>query len=85
MRPQPKQEATYEQLAALPAEQVGPLIEGEFVALPRPASEHVAASSALGGELFGPFQRGRGCPGGWWLFDEPELHLGALWLSESPP
>jgi Uma2 family endonuclease len=76
MKPQQKQEATYEQLAALPAEQVGQIIEGELIALPRPASEHAAASSALGGELFGPFQRGRGGPGGWWLFDEPEFHLG---------
>jgi Uma2 family endonuclease len=29
----------------------------------------------LGGELMGPFRRGRGGPGGWWILDEPELHL----------
>ncbi len=23
-----------------------------------------------------PFDRGRGGPGGWWIVDEPELHLG---------
>jgi Uma2 family endonuclease len=34
------------------------------------------SSSVLGGELMGPFQRGRGGPGGWWILDEPELHLG---------
>ena len=29
----------------------------------------------LGGELSGPFQRGRGGPGGRWILDEPELWL----------
>jgi Uma2 family endonuclease len=33
------------------------------------------AGSALGGELYGSFQRGRGGPGGWWIIDEPELHF----------
>jgi Uma2 family endonuclease len=28
-------------------------------------------------ELGAPFHRGRGGPGGWWILDEPELHLGA--------
>ncbi|WP_309895544.1 Uma2 family endonuclease [Archangium sp.] len=44
---------------------------------PRPASRHVLVTSALGGELSGPFHRGRGGPGGWWILDEPELHLGS--------
>jgi Uma2 family endonuclease len=30
----------------------------------------------LGGDLILPFQKGRGGPGGWWILDEPELHLG---------
>ena len=30
----------------------------------------------LGGDLVGPFDHGRGGPGGWWILDEPELHLG---------
>ena len=30
----------------------------------------------LGGELGPPFHRGHGGPGGWWILDEPELHLG---------
>ncbi len=37
---------------------------------------HALASSRLGGELGGPFDRGRDGPGGWWIIDEPELHLG---------
>jgi hypothetical protein len=28
-----------------------------------------------GGELYGPFVRGRGDPGGWIILDRPELHL----------
>jgi Uma2 family endonuclease len=28
----------------------------------------------LGVDLGGPFDRGRGGPGGWWILDEPELH-----------
>jgi Uma2 family endonuclease len=27
-------------------------------------------------ELGGPFDAGRGGPGGWWILDEPEIHLG---------
>jgi Uma2 family endonuclease len=27
-------------------------------------------------DIGGPFHRGRGGPGGWWILDEPELHLG---------
>jgi Uma2 family endonuclease len=29
----------------------------------------------LGVEIGGPFQRGRGGPGGWWILFEPELQL----------
>ena len=30
----------------------------------------------LAGDLLGPYDRGRGGPGGWWILAEPELHLG---------
>ena len=64
-----------EKLQALPSHVVGELLGGELFVSPRPASPHSAASFALGIELGGPFQRGRGGPGGWWFFTEPELHL----------
>lgn len=32
-------------------------------------------ASTLGNDIGTPFQRGRGGPGGWWILDEPELHL----------
>jgi Uma2 family endonuclease len=68
--------ATYEELLALPEHLVGELIDGELYASPRPASRHAKVSSILGMDLGGPFQRGRGGPGGWWSIDEPELHFG---------
>jgi Uma2 family endonuclease len=70
-----KRRATYEDLAAVPDHLVAEIIGGTLITLPRPASRHAWASSSLGGELHGPFMRGRGGPGGWILLDEPELHL----------
>jgi Uma2 family endonuclease len=72
---QPPHRATYADLEAVPTNQVAELIEGTLYVMPRPALRHARASSALGGELYGPFQRGRSGPGGWWILDEPELHF----------
>ncbi|HAO32593.1 MAG TPA: Uma2 family endonuclease [Candidatus Competibacter sp.] len=72
-----RQFATYEDLFDLPEHVVGEIIHGQLIAHPRPAPKHVVASSAIGDELVGPFQKGRGGPGGWWVLDEPELHLGS--------
>ena len=69
--------ALYARLEALPSQVVGEILDGELVTSPRPASPHAAASFALAGELSAPFQKGRGGPGGWWFFAEPELHLAA--------
>jgi Uma2 family endonuclease len=66
--------ATYADLEAVPANKVAELIRGTLYVMPRPAPPHANASSGLGGELRGPFHRGRGGPGGWWILDEPELH-----------
>jgi Uma2 family endonuclease len=67
--------ATYADLEAVPANKIAELIRGTLYVMPRPASRHARASSALGVELGGPFDRGRGGPGGWWILDEPELHF----------
>jgi Uma2 family endonuclease len=69
--------ATYEDLLKVPDHLVAEIVDGELYATPRPAPRHAAASSGLGGALHGPFDRGRGGPGGWRILDEPELHLGA--------
>ncbi|HEY4241968.1 MAG TPA: Uma2 family endonuclease [Kofleriaceae bacterium] len=68
--------STYADLERLPDNVVGELIHGALYASPRPAEPHAAASTVLGEELGPPFRRGRGGPGGWVFYDEPELHLG---------
>jgi Uma2 family endonuclease len=65
----------YEQLQALPEGLIGEILDGQLHAQPRPTGRHAFAVSSLAGELFSPFQKGRGGPGGWWLLFEPELHF----------
>jgi Uma2 family endonuclease len=71
-----KRRATYEDVLAAPPHVVAEVVAGVLHTQPRPAAPHTLASSVLGGELLGPFSRGRGGPGGWFILDEPELHLG---------
>ncbi len=56
---------------------VAQVVDGKLYTHPRPAPPHVLAHSSLLGFLNQTFQFGRGGPGGWWILDEPELHLGA--------
>jgi Uma2 family endonuclease len=69
--------ATYQDIIDLPENRVGEIINGQLETHPRPAPKHALASSSIGGELISPFQRGKGGPGGWWILDEPECHLGS--------
>jgi Uma2 family endonuclease len=71
-----KRPATYADLEALPKNMVGQIIDGELIAMPRPASPHAVARSVLGGLLLTAFQVGQRAPGGWWILNEPELHFG---------
>lgn len=71
-----KKLATYDDIRALPEHLVGELIEDELFVSPRPRSRHARTASTLGIELGGPFDLGRNGPGGWWILDEPEVHLG---------
>ena len=68
--------ATYQDVLDAPPEVTAELIAGALYLSPQPAGPHVYAASSLGGELTSPFGKGRGGPGGWWILDEPELHLG---------
>ena len=65
----------YAQLNELPAHQTGEILNSRLYAHPRPAGPHALASSSLGGEIHGPYQLGKGGPGGWWILDEPEIHF----------
>jgi Uma2 family endonuclease len=68
--------ATYADVLAAPEHLVAEVIDGTLSTSPRPAPRHADAASVLGMDLGGPFHRGRGGPGGWWILFEPELHLG---------
>lgn len=72
-----KKHATYEDLYNIPENMTGEIIDGELIATPRPARRHVHAASALGIEVVPSYQFGRGGPGGWVIYDEPEIHFDA--------
>ncbi|AWP22292.1 hypothetical protein C4901_02070 [Acidiferrobacter sp. SPIII_3] len=68
---------TYGDILALPEGVVGEVLSGALYTHPRPAPRHARAYSALGGNLGGLYDWGSDGPGGWWILDEPELHLGS--------
>ena len=74
--PEALPQATYQDVLDAPPHEVAEIVDGLFYTNPRPAAPHALASSLLGYYLTGPFQVGQGGPGGWWIIDEPELHLG---------
>ena len=69
--------ATYDDILALPEGVTGEIIFGMLETQPQPRPLHVSAASELGALLSGPFRRGIGGPGGWWIIDEPEVHAGS--------
>ena len=71
-----RRKATYQDVLDAPPHRVAEVVEGTLYTHPRPAMPHALARSSLGTDLANPFQFGRGGPGGWWIIDEPELHLG---------
>lgn len=71
-----KRKATYADLEAVHPHLVAEIIYGSLVTHPRPNPYHAVAHNSLGTELTGPFQKGRGGPGGWIFLTEPELHFG---------
>ncbi|MYB12679.1 MAG: Uma2 family endonuclease [Rhodospirillaceae bacterium] len=75
-RIRPERRATYRDVLEAPAHMVAEVVEGTLSTHPRPAMPHALASSALGAKIGDPFNFGKGGPGGWWIIDEPELHLG---------
>ncbi len=56
------QRATYQDVLDAPPGMVAEVLAGTLHTHPRPASRHAWASSILGGELVGPFGRGRRRP-----------------------
>ena len=75
--PEPaKNRASYEDLTSLPDNVVGEIVDGELIVTPRPARRHIDAAASLGGELIPSYRFGRGGPGGWIIYHEPEVHFG---------
>jgi Uma2 family endonuclease len=68
--------ATYDDVCQVPDHLVAEILDGELWKTPRPSLPHAHVSSMLGIEIGAPFGQGRGGPGGWWILDEPELHVG---------
>ena len=68
--------ATYQDVLDVPPYKVAEVVDGTLYIFDRPAAPHALASSGLGNAIGPPFQYGRGGPGGWWIIDEPQLHLG---------
>lgn len=73
--PRMQRAATYADVLAAPDHMVAQLIDGALHVHPRPASPHAFAAISLSDEISGPFRKGRGGPGGWWILAEPEVHL----------
>ena len=68
--------ATYQDVLDAPPDKVAEVVDGTLYIFDRPAFLHTLASSTLGRYIGTPFHDGRGGPGGWWILDEPQLHLG---------
>jgi Uma2 family endonuclease len=68
--------ATYADLIALPADCRAEILAGEVIVQPSPTPAHQSTIGEIYAELRGPFQRGRGGPGGWWLIQDVDVELG---------
>jgi Uma2 family endonuclease len=70
-----RRSATLADLEALPPHVKGEVIDGVLYTQPRPRPPHANVEGALAEELRGPFQRGRGGPGGWWILIGPGIEV----------
>ena len=65
----------FDDFMALPEHHTGEIIHNVLYSQPRPAPQHANTYSVLGYTVGAPFHGGIGGPGGWWIIDEPELHI----------
>jgi Uma2 family endonuclease len=66
---------TLADLDALPLGIIGEIIEGVLYTMTKPRMRHQRTATGIGGDLRGPFDLGRGGPGGWWIVAEPGIEL----------
>ena len=69
-------QATYQDVLDAPPHKVAEIVSGKLYINPRPAPIYALAKSVLGPCIGVPFDLADGGPGGWWIINEPELHLG---------
>jgi Uma2 family endonuclease len=68
--------ATWEDLLKTPDDGLTyEIIGGQLEAMPRPLPRHNRAQARLSADLSGPFDLGKGGPGGWWILIEPDVRL----------
>jgi Uma2 family endonuclease len=67
--------ATLADLDALPPGVIGEIIEGVLYTMTKPRMRHQRTAMGIGSDLRGPFDLGRGGPGGWWIVTEPGIEL----------
>jgi Uma2 family endonuclease len=67
--------ATKADLDALPRNMRGEIIDGVLYTQAFPRARHQNLIGSVGSDVRGPYQRGRGGPGGWWILLEPGIEL----------
>jgi Uma2 family endonuclease len=67
--------ATYDDLLAIPEKVRAEILAGEIIVQPSPSFEHQTLFGGLYSELLGPFMRGRGGPGGWWIIPDVDVRF----------
>lgn len=70
------QHARYADIEALPPHVTGQIVDGELYVSPRPAFSHARVANLLSMLITAEFDYNRPAPDGWWIYPEPELHLG---------
>ncbi|MGD2114698.1 MAG: Uma2 family endonuclease [Acidobacteriota bacterium] len=67
----------WEDILAAPEDLTAEVLGGELITSPRPHPRHGRVQAVMSAELSGPFDVGRGGPGGWWILIEPDVAFGA--------
>ena len=62
-------------LAALPEDTKGEILEGVLYTMPRPRAWHQRIGKQIARRLSDPYEDGVGGPGGWWILPEPGIEV----------
>jgi Uma2 family endonuclease len=69
-------DALWDALEDVPETEIGEIVDGQIVTMPRPGGPHTSVASELGMLLGPPFRFGINGPGGWVILDEPRIRFG---------